>query len=341
MKKYLSKALLYKEWKAVYWILAPLILFSSKAVGISNLIENKKLNGSSFAFTDGGYYTFFSISISSLITIILIVLIAYLIMNLDRKDNVSSLVNYMPFNINQRITAKLIVGLFTIFLSCFAGFVINMIMYESNIDYLNHVIKIKYITAWFIISFLLYSVIYITLVYIQCFCKNGIFGIILGCSVLTLPASIENLLIYFGFSRSKVVYNLNILIIQSYLRLGQKYKIVDKKLYVTGDRFLSSSIQLLIIAMVMCVLLFLIIRKIKVGEDVMFKASAKKEKAFKIFASVSMGIFAAKGISSLLGTSQALSIYIIILNLIFIIVTYFAYSNIDKIIKLSKYERGE
>lgn len=338
MKKYLNKALVYKEWKAVYWILIPLILFSSKALVISYLIDEVKI-GDGVVPKASSYGAFFSPSIPNFITIILVILMAYIIMNGDRRENVKSLISYMPFNIKQRMVSKIVVGELIIFLSCFMGFIINTIMYEGNINYLSKLIRFQYIVFYLIISFFLYTIIYVLFVYIQCFCKSGVFGTILAASILTLPSSVENLLYY--FTHSNIIFKLDFLSFIYYLRLPLKYGFKNGKEYVKGYNFLPATIELIAILAVISILFILFIKKAKVGEGMMLKTSAKKEKAFKMFSSISIGIFAAKGLSKLLNTQQSLSICVILVNIIFIAAAYFAYTQIDKIIKLSKYDRGE
>lgn len=338
MKKYLNKALIYKEWKSVYWILIPFILFSSRASEISTVIDFGKHESADKLY---GYNIFFYANDYNYLVIGIVMLMAYLIMNNDRRESTKNLIIYMPFNIKQRITSKLAVGEFIIFLSCLMGFIINAIMYEGNINYLGKIMRFEYIIWYFIIYFLLYSFIYFLFVYVQCFCKNGIFGTTLAASILMLPSSIVDLIYY--FTHRNVIYRFDALILRYYLMLPTNYgyDIKNKKVYIKSYNFIPATIRLAIILAVLCMLFVLFIKRERIGEGMQLKISPKKEKAFKIFSSVSIGILAAKSLSRLLNIQQSLTIYVILLNVIFIAAAYFAYSQIDKVIKLSKYDRGE
>lgn len=338
MKKYLNKALIYKEWKAVYWILIPLILFSSRASEISTAIDFGKHQIADKLY---GYNIFFYANDYNYLIIGLGMLMAYLIMNNDRRDSTKNLITYMPFNIRQRIVSKLAVGEFIIFLSCLMGFIINVIMYEGNINYLGRIMRFEYIIWYFIIYFLLYSVIYFLVVYVQCFCENGIFGTVLAASILMLPSSIVDLIYY--FTHRNGIYRFDALSIRYYLMLPTNYGYIlkNKEVYIKSYNFIPATIRLIIILAVLCILFVLFIKRESIGEGMRFKISPKKEKVFKVFSSISIGILAAKSLSRLLNTQQSLTVYVILLNIIFIAAAYFAYSQIDKVIKLSKYDRGE
>lgn len=336
MKKYLNKALIYKEWKAVYWFLIPLILFSSRAFEISTLIEFGKHGSRENWYS---YDIFFTADYYRYLKIGLVMLMAYLIMNNDRRESTKNLITYMPFNITQRIVSKLAVGEFIIFLSCLMGFIINTIMYAGNANYLSRVMKFEYIIWYLIIYFLLYSVIYFLFVYVQCFCRNGIFGTILAASVLMLPSSIVDLIYY--FTHINVFHKFEALMIRYYLVLPINYGFHGKRQYIKSYNFISATMKLIVILAVLCMLFVLFIKRERIGEGMQLKISPKKEKVFKIFSSISIGILASKSLSSLLRTQQSLTIYVILLNIVFIAAAYFAYSQIDKVIKLSKYDRGE
>jgi len=264
---------------------------------------------------------------------------AYLIMNNDRRESTKNLITYMPFNITQRIVSKLAVGEFIIFLSCLMGFIINTIMYAGNVNYLRGTMKFEYIIWYLIIYFLLYSVIYFLFVYVQCFCKNGIFGTILAASILMLPSSIVDLIYY--FIHINVIYKFDALILRYYVALPINYGFDGKRQYIKSYNFIPATMRLIIILAVLCMLFILFVKRERIGEGMQLKISPKKEKVFKIFSSISIGILAAKSLSRLLNTQQSLTIYVILLNIIFIAAAYFAYSQIDKVIKLSKYDRGE
>lgn len=336
MKKYLNKALIYKEWKTVYWLLIPLILFSSRALEISDFIEIVKRHGEG---NSNGYWIFFYPNSYNYLIIGLVMLMSYLIMNNDRRESTKNLITYMPFNVAQRIVSKLVVGEAIIFLFCFMGFIINTIMYEGNINYLRGTMKSQFIIWHLVIYFLLYSAIYFLFVYVQCFCRNGIFGTVLAASILMLPGSVEDLLYY--FIHVDAIYRFKALVIRYYLILPVNYGFDGKREYVRSYNFWPATIRLIVILSVLCMLFVLFIKRERIGEGMQLKISPKKEKAFKIFSSISIGILAAKGLSRLLNAQQSLTIYVILLNLIFIAAAYFAYSQIDKVIKLSKYDRGE
>lgn len=336
MKKYLNKALIYKEWKAVYWILIPLVLFSSPVAEISTAIRFGRYERADTLY---GYYMFFRENSYKYLTIGFVMLMAYLIMNNDRRESTKNLITYMPFNITQRIVSKLAVGEFIIFLPCFMGFIINTIMYEGNVNYLSRLMKFDYIVWYFIIYFLLYSVIYFLFIYVQCFCKNGIFGTVLAASILMLPSSVVDLIYY--FIHRNIIHKFDALILRYYLVLPVNYSFDGKKVYIKNYNFIPATMRLIIILAVLCTLFILFIKRERIGEDMQLKISSKKEKVFKIFSSISIGILAAKSLSRLLNAQQSLTIYVILLNIIFIAAAYFAYSQIDKVIKLSKYDRGE
>lgn len=336
MKKYLNEALIYKEWKAVYWFLIPLILFSSRVFEISDLIEFGKRGNADIFY---GYWEIFYANFYNYLTILLIIFMAYLIMNNDRRESTKNLITYMPFNIGQRIVSKLVVGEFIIFLSCLIGFIINTIVYEGNINYLSRIMKFQYIIWYLVIYFFIYSVLYFLFVYVQCFCKNGIFGTVLAASILILPSAIEDLIHY--VTHIDAIYKFDALIIRYYLRLPVNCDFSEKKQRIISYNFLPATMRLIIILAILCMLFVLFVKRERIGEGIQLKISPKKEVAFKVFSSISIGTLAAKGLSALLNAQQSLTIYVILLNMIFIAAAYFTYSQIDKVIKLSKYNRGE
>lgn len=344
MKKYLNKALLYKEWKNIWWFILPLTVLNIKALEMRNIVDYaKKYLGNYYE----GIQIFFGFDNNSQIyvSVLIIIIMSYFIISRDRLGSVKNLLNYMPFNKNERMFAKVIVGIGIIFTAGIVGVLINSITFLGNYMYLKRIIKLKYIIGFFIITFLVLSILYIILIGVQCLCKNGIFAVLLGVSVIKFSSSIEIItdavtVKKFGEGAAnmadKLIDNLYIL---NYFKIHARTQSIGGKVYVLSEEIVPNIIKLIIFLIIVGIILIHIIKKLDINENIMFKTTIKKEIVFRVFSSIFIGFFAADGISRLIGCDIVM--YIFILNMIFIIACYFAYGCIDRFIKLSRYGCGE
>lgn len=344
MKKYLNKALLYKEWKNIWWLILPFAVLNIKALEMSNKIYYaKKYLGT---YYDGMQIFFgFDYNSQTYAFIILLIIMSYFIINRDRVSSVKNLLNYMPFNKNERMFAKVTVGIGIIFTAGIVGVLINSIAFFSNYIYLKRIIKFKYIVGFFIITFLVFSIVYLILMCVQCLCKNGVFAVLLGTAVINFPSFLETIIDAvtvrkFGEGAATMVDKfMDNLCILSYLKIHAETKNIGNKTYLVSDGMLPLIVKLIIFLVVVVMLLIYIIRKLDINKNTMLKATPKKEVIFRVGSSIVIGFFISNGIIRIIGTYRIM--YIFILNIIFIIACYFIYGCVNKFIKLSRYGWGE
>ena len=184
MKKYLNKALLFKEWRSICWILILLLLFNNKFMVIGSFIL-KPVNGYYIEYRE-----FFSVDMWSAMTLVIVVVMSYLLIAKDKKTNSYEILNYMPFSKKAIIVNKIVIGASTIFASSLFNFIICAGLYFSNKNILYRIIRFKNIVTYFGISTLTYISILLLLMYVQCIANNGIFGVVFGVSLIFLPSSI-------------------------------------------------------------------------------------------------------------------------------------------------------
>lgn len=348
MKKYLSRALFYKEWKGIYWMIIPLFLINSRIRDLYMLIINiKKCMALNPIYTVkinytnvSGYDLFFErtpTQVMLILMVLLVLLMTYFVVIRDRRYSIESFIEYMPFNKQQRVFSKLLVGIMVLFISSILGFLLDLIVILNNQTYLKDVIRMRELIAYFIISFLVWSLVYAVLIVVQLLCRNTIFGLLLGFSVIELPSSIDLILYQALNSSFRSLYAsidriFNNLIYKSYLEgFGVDTKMVNQITYITGDRYNMAIIKLIIIMAVLAVILVGLLKY-----DV--KASSKTDLVFRVFSSISIGSFVAKTFRDLINAQYYSFGYFLVLNLVFMTAAYFAYCRVDKAVGLSKYD---
>ncbi|URZ02655.1 hypothetical protein [Clostridium felsineum] len=338
MKRYLNKALIYKDFKSVWWIIILLSIFNSKFVGMNNAtrIVSKHRLGNYF-----GFRIFFNYGTEIYLVMLIIAMMSYIIIRSDRKNTARNLMNYMPFNKGQRVISKVLVGVFIIFVASFIGFLINSIMFINNYIYLKSVIRFKYIIGFFIVSFFVYSSIYILYICVQCVCKNSVFGTVLGIAVIYFPYAVETNLVFlldkFNIDEVMVIKIIDSLCIPQYLRVNA----VVNGGYIVSDKIMKSMGNLIVVIFILSVSLIFIVNKVNLNEDAMVKISKKKEIIFKIFSALALSFLVSDGISKTMRVQNSSRIYIVIIDIVLFIICYFVYERIDKIIKLSRYGWSE
>lgn len=334
MKKYLNKALIYKEMKSIWWMLIPMLMVNYRYLIMQNLVNNRlAYNNNIISFDILGNSGGILIRQLDIINILLLVGIAFYTMHKDEKS--CEFYSYMPFTKEQELAAKVISVISIIFISIFVEAVPTCIIYFSNADVFAAKISFPYIISYFLLKILVYICAFLICIYIQHLASNRYFGAILGFAIIHLPASIGSIfyLIFIDrgfnhqmYSTYKIIDNIiSIFYLPSYISNVYYYKI-----YV-----------LILKGLILCFVIYVIfkrtlrlIKNTRVEEDKIIM-SKEKEIAFKMLVSVSVGAFFAYIIQlSLINVDRRF--FIVFIYLAFITGTYFIYSLLDKMFKLSK-----
>lgn len=194
MKRYLNKALLYKEWKSVKW-LSIMFLFQVSLQLIVPFINNvqylkKSINRGEYKYSEYEYFftSFFRNNRAEIeFTVITLIIIGTFIVGMDIMGRRYDTIGSMPFKREEIIITKWIVAALTTIIPIFLSFVIIKIMYLCNKDILSPYINGNIIEQWALINSLTYLFIISFIMFIQTLLGKNILGGIIGSIFLLLP----------------------------------------------------------------------------------------------------------------------------------------------------------
>ncbi|MDP4146387.1 MAG: ABC transporter permease [Bacillota bacterium] len=308
MKKYLNKALLLKEWKSIWWMMIPIFIFSSRINFMRLSIESMKTYQTGSYLSRESFY--FSITA---IVLIVILIIAALLICMDRKTNGYEILSQMPYSKTEIIAAKWFVGVIVMAIPLIIDFIVVTYLYCSNKELITtrSVFCFGYIWQYYIIAILSCVSTLTVFMFIQCITNNEFFGGVLGICFIMLPQSIGSF-------------------------IGRFAAVEDTVIHYFSERFLLSSALIIILIASFLFLLLQSFRSIRLEEDIIM-ISKKLEFIFKCTVSISVGITSSSIVLRLLRIYTARSIIFFILCLVFIMTAYYVYNLVDRIIKLSKF----
>lgn len=165
MNRYLNKALIYKEWLAVRWIVL-LMGLANLFLVIIPMFENVTFQIKTKEVTQGSVYINLSSSLYSsfeeylLMYSGLILLLCFLLFNLDRLSTTYSVTASMPFTRKQLIFSKCFVGLSSIIALQFVNFIfINaaFLLYKSSYLPNSYLSALHWITFMLFFNIVLFS----------------------------------------------------------------------------------------------------------------------------------------------------------------------------------------
>ncbi|MCY6370132.1 ABC transporter permease [Clostridium ganghwense] len=241
MKRFWRNPLVYKEWKSVRWItlLMTLGIFFTKIMNVmSHLKWIKEIEA------DGKYcdipiatkdfplhikYWFnqallghdnemFSVFMIGCLVILVVVLFRS-----ERQNKTYGLLASMPFKRKDIIVTKWYMGMLSIFISCFIGFIALSVFYISNIKYIQDSYSI--VLKWSLLHMLMYMSIFTILFFVQTLMGQNITGSIVGVIIIFVPFFILSIIssliqVYAGLSwKDKIIINID--------RIARKLNLYD------------------------------------------------------------------------------------------------------------------
>lgn len=200
MKRYLNKAIVYKELKGSWWI-ALLLMFlmgTSGYDGFCGLLRVNEYGGTSATTTtiESASRFFTDTKVFPLIIVALII-IAQTVMGADRKGDFERIAA-MPFTRKETIISKLVVGELVLIIPVVINFIMILSMYLYNYDAVHTYIKIGILFKLFILNLLNYSAILIFLMLIQSICGKKIGGSVLGAIFMFVPIGLVMIISFFS-----------------------------------------------------------------------------------------------------------------------------------------------
>lgn len=333
MKKYLNKALIYKEWKSIWWMIIPMLMFNYRYLIMQNLVNNTLLYNNIMSRDILGDNGTILVRQLNIINILLLMGIAFYIMHKDERNR--EFFCYLPFTKEQQLVAKVVSVMGVIFISVLVEAVPSCMIYFSNADVFAAKISFSYIISYFILKILVYICAFLICIYAQCVASNSYFGAVLGFSIIHLPASIGSFfsLIFIDGGFNAQMYSAYVIIdniIDIFYLPSYILDVYNYKIYI-----------LILKGLILCVVLFILfkctlrlIKNTRVEEDKIIMSN-KKKTVFKILVSISIGSFFAYIIQlSLINVDRRF--FIVFIYLAFIMCTYYIYPLLDKMFKLSK-----
>ena len=215
MKRYLNKAIIYKELKASWWITLILIFIvaTNEYSGFCRLLEVLQCSDEMIANTTNIYGVskyFADVNVLPIIFIILII-ISQTIIGSDRKGDFER-VAAMPFTRKETIISKLAVGELVLIVPLIINFIMILSLYFYNYDIIHPYIKLGIIVKLLILNFLSYSTILSFLILIQSISGKKIAGGILGAILMFVPIGLLSLISFFvamHLNKFEVLINVN------------------------------------------------------------------------------------------------------------------------------------
>ncbi|MCY6355258.1 ABC-2 transporter permease [Clostridium sp. ZS2-4] len=231
MKKIWRNPLVYKEWKSVRWItlLMTLSIFFTKIMSVMSRLKwikeietSGEIFGRPIAPKDFPLYTKYWFNQALLdydnemfvfSTIGCLVLLVVVLFRSERQNKTYELLASMPFKRKDIIVTKWYMGMLSIFISCFIGFIALSMFYTSNIKYIQDSYSIVF--KWSLLHMLMYMSIFTILFFIQSVMGQNIAGSIVGAIIIVVPFFIltmisELIRVYAGLSwKDKIIRDID------------------------------------------------------------------------------------------------------------------------------------
>lgn len=203
MKRFWRNPLVYKEWKSVRWItlLMTLSIFFTKIMSVMSRLNwikeietNRQMYNLSIDPKDFPIYTKYWFNQVLLgydnemfvfSTIGCLVMLVVVLFRSERQNKTYELLASMPFKRKDIIVTKWYMGMVSIFISCFIGFIALSVFYISNIKYIQDSYSI--VMKWSLLYMLMYMAIFTILFFIQTLMGQNIAGSIVGTIIILAP----------------------------------------------------------------------------------------------------------------------------------------------------------
>ncbi|MEL7597366.1 MAG: ABC-2 transporter permease [Clostridiaceae bacterium] len=221
MKRFWRNPLVYKEWKSVRWItlLMTLSIFFTKIMEVmSSLKWIKEMETSGEIFGKLIIPKDFPIYIKHwfnqallgynnetfvLSTIACLVILVVVLFRSERQNKTYELLASMPFKRKDIIVTKWYMGMLSIFISSFIGFIALSVFYTSNIKYIQDSYSI--VLRWSLLHMIMYMAIFTILFFIQTLMGQNIAGSVVGAIIILVPFFILSMIssliqVYMGLS---------------------------------------------------------------------------------------------------------------------------------------------
>lgn len=233
MKRFWRNPLVYKEWKSVRWItlLMTLSIFFTKIMEVMSSLKwikemetNGEIFGKSITLKDFPIYIkyWFNQALLGydnetfvLSTIGCLVILVVVLFRSERHNKTYELLASMPFKRKDIIVTKWYMGMLSIFISSFIGFIALSVFYTSNIKYIQDSYSI--VLKWSLLHMLMYMAMFTILFFIQSVMGQNIAGSIVGAVIIVVPWFIltmisELIRVYGGLSwEDKIIRDIDIM----------------------------------------------------------------------------------------------------------------------------------
>lgn len=286
MKRFWRNPLVYKEWKSVRWItlLMTLSIFFTKIMSVMSRLKwikemetSGEIFGIPIAPKDFPLYTKYWFNEILLgydnemlvfsMTGCLVILVVVLFRS-ERQNKTYELLASMPFKRKDIIVTKWYMGMLSIFISCFIGFIALSMFYTSNIKYIQDSYSI--VLKWSLLHMLLYMTIFTILFFIQSVMGQNIAGSIVGAIIILAPWFIISMIssliqVYAGLSWEdkiirdidKMAKNLNLYDFNrtEWIKVGNE-KIREELSYYADHYYIYNNYNFKIIALLIIICIF-------------------------------------------------------------------------------------
>jgi len=193
MKKYLNKAIIYKELKASWQITIVLLILvaANGATEFYTLLTIREGIANIYAVS-----TFFADARVLPLIFVVLIIISQRIMGADKKCDFER-VAAMPFTRKETIVSKLVVGQLLLIIPMMINSIMTLLMYFSNYTAIHPYIKLGILVKLFILNFLNYSAILMFLMLIQSIVGKKVTGSVLGAIFMFVPFGLASFLAFF------------------------------------------------------------------------------------------------------------------------------------------------
>lgn len=289
MKRFWRNPLVYKEWKSVRWItlLMTLSIFFTKIMPVMSSLKwikeietSGEIFGRATAPKDFPLYikywfnqallgydneacTFFMVGC--------LVILVVVLFRSERQNKTYELLASMPFKREDIIVTKWYMGMLSIFISCFIGFIALSVFYTSNIKYIQDSYSI--VLRWSLLQMFIYMAIFTILFFIQTLMGQNIAGSIVGTIIILAPWFILSMIssliqVYTGLSwEDKIIkdidrmaQNLNLYDFNrtEYIQVGNG-KIQEELSHYADHYFTYNNYNFKIIALLIIIVIFFVL----------------------------------------------------------------------------------
>lgn len=219
MKKFINKALFYKEWINVRWItaLTILILLYFKLFGvISELNMNKMfMKEQGRVWTNRWFNNGLFINDKYYVVMIFVVMILAIILFIGEKTSeTQGFTVSMPFTRKEIILNKWLVGVFSIIISFVVTFIALSLFYAANLYYIDtNLNPYLDIVKWLFMDMTFYCSIFTFIMFVQTVMGNSIVSSIVGAIILLVPIFVISIIREIVYQSTKVQYDDHIMIV--------------------------------------------------------------------------------------------------------------------------------